>query len=179
MKLISASATFFLLSLIASAQGTMTTPPSAPTPEQQIMGYFVGNWQLQGTTKISPNSPPATFTGEEQSVWVSGQYFVETHTDIKGPLGDIRSTRVMEYNPADHAYTYNAYNSLGEHIMAIGHLDGNTWTWTAEQKLNGVIANARYTFHFVSKNSYTFKSEVASPSGAWVTVMEGTATRTQ
>ena len=74
-------------------------------------------------------------------------------------------------------YTYNVYNSLGEHIVATGHLDGNIWTWKAEQKLNGVVTQARYTFNFVSKNSYTFKSEVqTSPSGAWVTVMQGTAT---
>jgi hypothetical protein len=143
------------------------------------MGYFVGNWSIQGTTKISPNSPPAEFHGKEQSAWVPGEYFVETHSDMHGPMGDVRGTRVMEYNPTDKVYTYNAYNSLGEHIVAIGHLDGNTWTWTAGQKLNGVTVPARYTFNFVSKNSYSFKSEVASPGGAWVTVMEGTATRTQ
>ena len=87
------------------------------------MEYFVGNWSLQGTTKISPNSPPAEFTGKEQSAWTPGGYFVETHTDIHGPLGDVRSTRVMEYNPASHVYLYNVYNSLGEHIVALGHLD--------------------------------------------------------
>jgi hypothetical protein len=155
-------------------------PPAGPSPSQQIMGYFVGNWSLQGTTKISPTSPPATFSGTEQSAWVPGSYFVETHTDVQGPLGDVRSTRVMEYNPADKVYTYNFYNSLGEHIVAIGHLDATTWTWKAEQKMNGVIVPARYTFNFVSKDSYTFKQEVqASPGGAWVTVMQGTATRAQ
>ena len=50
---------------------------------------------------------------------------------------------------------------------------------TAVQKLNGVVVQARYIFSFVSKDSYTFKSEVQSPGGAWVTVMQGTATRTQ
>ncbi len=169
---------FLLLFAATIAAAQTPSAPSGPTPEQQIMSYFVGSWNLQGTTKISPHSPPAEFQGKEESAWTPGGYFVETHTDIHGPFGDIRSTRVMEYNSKSHIYLYNVYNSLGEHIVAIGHLDGNVWTWKAEQKLNGVIAQARYTFNFVSKNSYTFKSEVQEQGGAWVTVMQGTATRT-
>jgi hypothetical protein len=173
MKLLSA----ILLACAATIAVCQAPPPAGPSPEQQIMSYFVGNWSLQGTTRISPHSPPAEFHGKEESVWTPGGYFVETHTVIHGPMGDLHSTRVMEYNAADKVYTYNVYNSLGEHIVAIGHLDGNVWTWKAEQKLNGVVTQARYTFNFVSKNSYTFRSEVESPKGGWVTVMQGTATR--
>jgi hypothetical protein len=177
MKFLSA----LLLVLTATfAMAQAAAAPMGPTQEQQIMEYFVGDWSLQGTRKISPTSPPAEFTGKEQSAWTQGGYFVETHTDIHGPLGDVRSTRVMEYNPKDHVYLYNVYNSLGEHILAKGTLKGSVWTWTAEEKLNGVVVPARYTFNFVSKDSYTFKQEVqASPGGAWTTVMQGTATRTQ
>ncbi len=176
MKILSAILVLFAATL-AVAQAPATNP--GPSAEQQIMSYFVGNWSLQGTTRVSPKSPPADFNGLEQSAWTPGGYFVETHTDIHGPLGDVRSTRVMEYNADDHVYTYNVYNSLGEHILASGHLEGNTWIWTAAQKLNGIVTQARYSFNFVSKNSYTFKSEIKSPTGAWLTVMQGTATRTQ
>jgi Protein of unknown function (DUF1579) len=176
MKFLSA----ILLAFIATLAISQTpTAPAGPTHEQQVMEYFVGNWSLQGTMKISPTSPPAEFSGKEQSAWTPGGYFVETHTDVQGPLGDVRSTRVMEYNPTDHVYTYNVYNSLGEHIEAVGNLKGSVWTWKAVQKLNGAAIPARYTFNFVSQNSYTFQSEVQSPKGAWVTVMQGTATRTQ
>ncbi|MFZ0705541.1 MAG: DUF1579 family protein [Candidatus Korobacteraceae bacterium] len=166
-----------LTATLAISQGPAA--PAGPTQEQQVMQYFVGNWSLQGTMKISPTSPPAEFTGKEQSAWTPGGYFVETHTDVHGPLGDVRSTRVMEYNPKSHLYLYNVYNSLGEHIVALGHLNGNVWTWKAEQKLNGVIVQARYTFNFVSKDSYTFKEEVQTSPSTWVNVMQGTATRTQ
>jgi hypothetical protein len=164
--------------VLAAAQNPAA--PAGPTKEQQTMEYFVGNWSLQGTTKISPTSPPAEFTGKDQSAWTQGGYFVETHTDVHGPLGDVRSTRVMEYNPKSHIYLYNLYNSLGEHIIAIGHLNGNVWTWKATKKLNDVIVQARYTFNFVSKDSYTFQEEVqTTPTGGWVTVMQGAATRVQ
>src|ERR1035438_113288 len=106
-------------------------------------------------------------------------FFFDTLFSMRSPMGNIRGVRVMEYNPADKVYTYNAYNSLGEHQVALGHVQGNTWTWTAEEKMNGVIAKGRYTVTLVSPTSYTFKSEVATPSGGWSTVMEGKATRSQ
>lgn len=150
-----------------------------PSPEQQAMGYFAGNWTLAGTMKLSPNSPGAPFTSTEHSEWVPGSFFLETHSSMNSPAGNIRGMRVMEYNAADRVYTYNAYNSLGEHQVALGHVNGNVWTWTAEEKMNGVTANGRYTITIVSPTVYTFKSEVATPTGGWATVMEGKATRSQ
>ena len=170
-------AVFAVLSSLLLAQSQGSAPP--PPPEIQVMGYFVGNWTLQGTTKVSPTGPAAPFTSTERSEWVPGSYFVETHSSLNGPMGNIKGTRVMEYNPADKVYTYNAYNSLGEHIVAVGHLQGNTWTWTADQKLNGLTTKARYTINATSPTAYSFQSEVATPSGGWATVMEGKATRAQ
>jgi hypothetical protein len=152
---------------------------AAPSPEQQMMGFFVGDWKLEGTMKVSPTAPGGPFTSMEHGEWVPGSFFVETHSSMKSPMGNIRGMRVMEYNPADKVYTYNAYNSLGEHQVAIGHVQGNVWTWTAEEKLNGTTVSGRYTVTLVSPTSYTFKSEVATPNGGWTSVMEGKATRTQ
>src|SRR5690348_6911391 len=111
------SASFVVSQSPTASSSQSPAPPAGPTQQQQVMEYFVGNWSLQGTMKISPTSPPAEFTGKEQSAWTPGGYFVETHTDVHGPLGDVRSTRVMEYNPTSHLYLYNFYNSLGEHIV--------------------------------------------------------------
>jgi len=99
-----------------------------------MMGYFAGDWKLEGTMKVSPTAPGGAFTSTEHSEWVPGSFFVETHSSMKSPMGNIRGVRVMEYNPADKVYTDNAYNSLGEHQVALGHVQGNTWTWTSEEK---------------------------------------------
>ena len=152
---------------------------SMPTQQQQMMGYFAGDWKLAGTVKISPNSPGTPFTSTEHAEWVPGGFFLETHSSMKGPMGDVRGTRMMEYNAADKVYTYNAYNRLGEHVMAIGNVQGSTWVWNAEEKMNGVITKGRYTVTFISPDSYGFKSEVAKPGGGWAVVMEGKATRSQ
>lgn len=143
------------------------------------MGYFAGDWKQSGTAKISPNGPTTPFTATEHGGWVPGNYFLETHTVMHGPMGDVHSTRVMEYNSQDKAYTYNAYNSLGEHTLAIGNVQGSTWVWDAEEKLNGVVTKGRYTVTFISPDSYGFKSQVPKAGGGWATVMEGTATRSQ
>ncbi len=177
-SVVSAIAVCLFLGSWAIAQAPQEQMP-APTPEHQRMGYFAGNWVAEGTMKISPKNPGGPFTLKENGAWVTDGFFLETHTSMKSPMGHINSVRVMGYNAEDKVYTYNVYNSLGEHQMATGHLQGNTWTWIAEQKMNGVITKARYTMTIVTPDSYTFKSEVAMPSGGWSTVMEGTATRTQ
>jgi hypothetical protein len=158
-------------------QGFLQTP--TPSPEHQKMGFFAGDWKLQGTMKISPNTPAGPFTSTEHGDWVSGGFFLETHSSMNSVLGNVRGVRVLEYNPADKVYTYNAYNSLGEHTMATGHVVDNTWTWTSDAQLNGVIASGRYTITVISPVAYTFKYETPTPAGAWSTVMEGKATRSQ
>ena len=167
-----------LASGLAVAQGAQ--PPQAapaPSPQQQMMNYFAGDWKLSGTTKISPSTPAVPFTSTEHGEWVPGGFFLEIRSVMKGPLGDVHGVRVMEYNAADHVYTYNAYNSLGEHQLAIGKAQGNTWTWNAEEKMNGITTKGRYVVTLATPDSYTFSSQVQKPGGAWVTVMEGTAAR--
>lgn len=168
--------------VLLSASFAVAQAPQQPSPpgvlaQHQRMGYFAGDWTASGTSKISPKSPAAPFTLKEHGEWVTDGYFLETKTSMKGPLGTVNSQRVMGYNVEDKVYTYNVYNSLGEHQLAVGHLNGNTWTWDSEEKLNGIVVKGRYTVVETGPDSFTFKSEVADPKGGWVTVMEGKAQR--
>ena len=170
---------FVIFGWASSCWGQATQQMPTPSPEHQRMGYFAGDWKLEGTMKISPNAPGGPFTSTEHGEWVSGGFFLETHSSMHSVLGDVRGVRVMEYNPADKIYTYNAYNSLGEHLMATGHMQDNTWTWNSDAQLNGVIAKGRYTITVISPAAYTFKYAVPTATDAWSTVMEGKATRSQ
>jgi Protein of unknown function (DUF1579) len=166
-------------SSVAGQDSPGSGPTLFPTAEHQKMDYFAGDWKLQGTMKVSPTVSGGDFTSTEHSEWVSGNFFLHTKSSMHSVLGDVRGVRVMEYNAEDKLYTVNAYNSLGEHQMATGQIQGNTWTWTSEAKLNGVIAKGRYTVTVVSPTAYTFKYETLQPNGGWASVMEGKATRTQ
>jgi len=66
-----------------------------------MMNYFAGDWKLTGTTKISPSTPGSPFTSTEHGEWVPGGFFLEIHSVMKGPLGDVHGVRMMEYNAAD------------------------------------------------------------------------------
>jgi hypothetical protein len=166
-----------LISCFAVAQAPQQASAPGVTPQHQLMGYFAGDWTAVGTSRISPKTPPAPFTLKEHGEFVTDGYFLETKTSMKSALGTVNSQRVMGYNPSDKVYTYNVYNSLGEHQVAMGHINGNTWIWESEEKLNGVVIKGRYTVVETGPNTYSFKSEVADPKGGWVAVMEGQATR--
>jgi len=164
------------------AQSAQSSVPSgaAPQPSQQqlAMGYFAGPWKLTGTSKISPSSPAAPYHATATGEWIPGNFFMEIKYVTHGPLGDVHMVRVMEYNSANSAYTYNEYNSLGEHVVAVGGIEGKQWVFQTTKKLNGITAKGRYITTFVSQNSYTFTSQLQKPGGGWVTITEGTATRT-
>lgn len=178
MRVIPTFAAFALfLSCSLAAQAPQQASPTGVLPQHQRMSYFLGDWTASGSSKISPNSPAAPFTLKEHGEWVTDGYFLETKTSMKGAMGTVNSQRVMGYNVEDKVYTYNVYNSLGEHQVALGHVNRNTWTWDSEEKLNGIVVKGRYTIVETGPDTFTFKSEVADPKGGWVTVMEGKATR--
>ena len=141
------------------------------------MGYFAGPWKITGTTRIGPNSPPAEFHATATGEWVPGNYFLEVKAVTHGPLGDIHAVRMMEYNSSDGVYTFNEYNSLGEHVVGVGKIEGQKWVWNTTKKLNGITTKGRYLTTFITGDAYSYKSEVQKPGGGWLTVTEGTATR--
>ena len=96
---------------------------------------------------------------------------------MKSALGTVNSQRVMGYNPEDKVYTYNVYNSLGEHQVALGHINGNTWTWNSEEKLNGLVITGRYTIVETGPNSLHLQVRGRRSQRRMGTVMEGKATR--
>ena len=156
----------------AFAQG-----PPKPGPELQKISYFVGNWTSEGDMKAGPMGPGGKVTIQEEGKWMDGGFFVVFHSTFKTAVGNGTGIALMGYDPQESVYTYDEFNSMGEAEHAKGTLDGDTWTYTAEEKMNGQTMNGRFTIKQLTPTSYSFKFEMSPPGGEFATVMDGKATK--
>ena len=168
------SAMFLFTTLSTYAQ--MPTPK--PAPELKKLDYFLGTWTLEGDMKPGPMGPGGKMTETERTEWMDGGFFLVSHIDFKSAgMGNGTGISFLGYNANDKVYTYDGFNSMGEAEHAKGTLDGDTWTYTAEEKMNGQTMNGRFTIKQLTPTSYSFKFEMAPPGGEFATVMDGKATR--
>ena len=170
-----------VITMVCAALVAAQTPqqPPKPGPEVKKLDYFSGNWKSEGDTKPSPFGPGGKFTATEHNEWMEGGFFLLTHGNETTPMGSGTGVGVFGYDANEKVYTFDEFNSMGESVHAKGTLAGDTWTWTNEEKMQGKMMRGRYTIKTLSPTSYTFKFEMAPEGGAWSTVMEGKATKTQ
>ncbi|MBV9267599.1 MAG: DUF1579 family protein [Acidobacteriaceae bacterium] len=155
------------ISAISTAQ-QQASP--APAPELKKLDYFVGTWNTEGQTKPSPYGPGGSFTSTDRIAWQKGNYFVIGNAEFNTPMGAGTELSVMGYDRNAKAYTYESFNSQGEHEMATGTLDGDTWNWSSGSQSP---FKWRFTEKVVSPTSFTMKFEVSPDGTNWVTVLEG------
>lgn len=153
--------------------------PQMPTagPEQAKLKYFAGDWKSEADMKAGPYGPGGKYTATDHGVMM-GDFFVVIHSDGNIPgVGAFKEVAVMSYDGKAGAYSYDAYNSMGEHDLSKGTVEGDTWTWTSTQEMGGKMMMGRFTMKIVSPTSYTYKYEVSEDGNSWRNVMEGKATK--
>jgi len=170
-----------VVSLLCAAVVAAQAQPQKPTPGPEVkkLDYFAGNWKSEGDMKPGPIGPGGKFSATEQNEWMPGGFFLLSHADESGPMGNGKGLAIFGYDADEKVYTYQAYNSMGEAEHAKGTLAGDTWTWTNESKMQGKPMRGRFTVKTLTPTSYTFKFEMAPEGGEWATVMEGKATKTK
>ena len=180
MKRIAVFAVFVLLFsvLIAAAQGP---PKPTPAPELKKLDYFIGSWKTEGELKpgsMGPGSPAGKYSSLESCKWMSGHFFLVANSTTSGAMGQLVETAYFGYNTDEKAYTYDAFNSMGEAEHFKGNVEGDTWTWTSTEKMGGQTMKARFTLTIASPTSYTFKFEIAPENSSnYTTVVEGKSTK--
>jgi hypothetical protein len=163
------SAVYVLSFILASVAVAQT--PQMPGLEIKRLQYYVGTWKTEYELKPGPMGPGGKMTAVDHSQMMPGGFFVETRTDGKGAMGELKGLAIMGYDAAEKVYTYDAFNNFGEADHFKGAVQGDTWTWTSEGKMK-----MRFTAREVSPTMYTMKLEMAT-GGDWTTVMEGKATK--
>jgi len=160
----------------AKAPAKMEMPK--PGPEVQKLGYFVGNWTSEGDMKENPFGMPAGhFTGNDKCEWFTGGWQVVCHTTGKGPMGPMNGIGIISYNGEEKMYSYYGIDNMGFAEMSKGNQNGNTWVYTADEKMGGKTFHGRYTMDTSSPDSYTFKYETSEDGQKWMTMMEGKSSK--
>jgi Protein of unknown function (DUF1579) len=173
--LITAASTALLFAGIASAQ--MQHP--APAPELKKLDYFAGTWNFDANMKASPMGPGGTMTGTDHYEWMQGNYFLIVHSKYSSAsMGSGVGYGVLGYDTNKKQYTYESFNSDGEHEVATGSpdADGKVWTWYSAGDTGGPM-KWRYTETILSPTSYTIKFEMSQDGTTWSSVMDGKATK--
>ena len=167
------SAAWLLLGAAALAQ--MEAPK--PGPELRKLDVFAGSWALDGDLKPGPMGPGGKITETEKCDWMEGGFFLVCHTDFKSSMGNGTGISIMGYSVDDKAYTYREFNSWGEFNDSKGSVDGDTWTWTSDEKMGEMTMKDRFTMKITSSSSYSFTFEMSQDSTKWNTIMDGKASK--
>jgi len=168
--------------LIFAGAARAQNPPQAPKPGPELkkLDYFVGHWTTEAELKPSRFGPAGKYTSKDNTEWMPGGFFLLTHSQWKSEaMGDGTELAVMGYNTDEKVYTYSAFNSMGEAETSKGTVEGDTWTWTATEKMGGKPMQGRFTVKVLSPTSYSMKFEIAPEGGNWATIMEGKSIKEQ
>jgi Protein of unknown function (DUF1579) len=184
LEVLSGGAAFMKLSRMILAATVMSavaaiaqTEPPKPSPELKKLDVFVGTWTLDGSMKPGPLGPGGMMTENEKCEWMQGDYYLVCHSEVKSSMGNGVGLSVMGYSTDEKTYTYREFNSFGEFNDSRGMLDGDTWTWTSDEKMGGMTMKGRFTMKMTSATSYTFTFDMLQDGTKWSTVMDGKATK--
>ena len=169
----------FALTLGAGSLFAALAPSQMPQPGAELkrLGYFVGKWHSDGELKPGPFGPGGKFTESQDAQWMPGGFFLIIHADEQSPMGNGKALMIMGYDSEKKAYTFSAFNSMGQNEVATGTVEGNTWTWQSDSVMGGKQVKTKYTMKEQSPTSYTTKFEMSSEGGPWATIMEGTTSK--
>lgn len=161
--------------VLAAAAMAQTQPKSGL--EVKKLDMFAGTWTLDGNIKPGMMGPGGSMTENEKCEWMEGGFYLVCHTEYKSSMGNGTGLSVMGYSADDKAYTYREFNSFGEFDDSRGTLDGDTWTWTDDEKMGGMAMKGRFTIKMTSATSYSFVYDMSQDGSKWSTVMDGKATK--
>ena len=162
--------------LILAAAALAQEAPK-PGPDHKKLDVFAGAWMLDGEIKPGSMGPGGKMTEYERCEWMDGGFFLVCHTDFKSSMGNGSGMSVMGYSNDDKVYTYREFNSWGEFTDSKGSLDGDTWTWTNDEKMGTTNMKGKFTMKVTSPTSYNFTFEMSPDGTKWTTVMDGKATK--
>jgi len=161
--------------LAAAALAQMEMPKVGP--ELKKLDVLAGSWTLDFDMKPGPMGPGGKITETQKCAWMEGGFYLVCNSDFSGSMGTGKELSVMGYSTDAKAYTYHSFNSWGEFGDSKGQNDGDTWTWTSDEKMGGMTMKGRFTMKNVTATSYNCMYEMSQDGTKWTMVMDGKATK--
>jgi len=171
------SAITFAACLILSATALAQMEMPKPGPELKKLDVLAGSWTLDCDLKPGPMGPGGKITENQKCSWMEGGFYLVCNSTYSGSMGNGIGVSYMGYSPDDKNYTYREFNSWGEFGDSKGQNDGDTWTWTSDEKMGGMTMKGRFNMKNVTATSYNFMYEMSQDGTKWTTVMDGKATK--
>src|ERR1051325_7074973 len=74
---------------------------SAPTPSSEIKKWdrWIGNWNLSGTAKDTPDGPEYKVNWSLHEHWILNGFFMQVDQTWKGNGQDLHSMEILSYDP--------------------------------------------------------------------------------
>lgn len=159
------------VSLFVALPGLAGVASAQPAPEHEKLQYWNGRWKVESEIK-----PSASFAGGKLAGTEDCESFANLHvvcrSELTGPTGLYRSMRLISYVPALKQYAQYTIDSLGYASVAMGSLQGGTWTFTTDlgsAKIRSVTKT--------SGGSHSATSEYAGADGKFVVTATSKSTR--
>jgi hypothetical protein len=168
---------FLAVLVVAVGFAQEPAPAPKPGPQHEKLAYFVGRWATEADVKPSAFGPGGKYTATETCEWLAGKFAVLCKAEGSMMGGEIHELSVMSYDTGENSYIYFSTNNWGENAYSRGSVDGDTWTWSNESKVNGQTVKGRFTLKRVSPDAATFTFEMAMGTQPLAMVMTGKQTR--
>jgi len=167
------------LTLMSGLTSVAQQPTSAvqPSPEHKKLGVFVGTWNDEAMMKSGPFGPGGKMNLTETCDWFTGGFSLVCHTDATGHLGHLKTLTILTYDLEEKKYRLHEFNSVGWSGAATGTVDGDTWTFLGESKIDGRMVKTRSTIKISAPDSALMTSEVSVEGGPMTLLMELKGTR--
>jgi hypothetical protein len=137
----------------------------------------VGTWNDEAEVKPTPFGPGGKMNISETCDWFTGGFSVVCNAKATGLQDGLKTLVVLTYDGEEKVYRLYEFNSVGRSNAAKGTVDGDTWMFNGESKVNGKLIRTRSTLRVTSPDSATMKSEMSVEGGPWTLVMELKGTR--
>jgi Protein of unknown function (DUF1579) len=162
---------------VAALSAQDASGPPKPGPEHAKLGFFVGKWTSEGEMKPSSFGPGGRFTFTENCDWLAGNFALVCHSEGQMLGITVKGLSVMSFDTSERKYIYFESNNMGQNTFSKGTVDGDTWTWTSENQMNGKTVHSQFTLKRLNDDSASYTYQMGAGSDPLALVMEGKQTR--